>query len=89
MFNDEIKTTLKEKMSLKFNVNEKNISDPGTWIEIFSDSIWLQIAKTGPVKPSIEFKYPKDELNRRFPISILSKLLKNGEVIGYIVNLFC
>lgn len=36
--------------------------------------------KKGPNKPNINFKYPKDTLNRRFLISILNKSLKNGEV---------
>jgi hypothetical protein len=61
----------------------KITSDPGTWPAIFSDSLRLQLVKTGPTKPNKDFKYPRDALNRRFPISILSKTLKNGEVIEH------
>jgi hypothetical protein len=81
IFNNEISTALKEKASFKSNENEDNISDPGTWPMISSDSLRLQIVKTGPIKPRKDFKYPRDALNRRFPISILSKALKNSEVI--------
>lgn len=81
IFNNEINTTLEEKASFKPNENENNISDPGTWSAIFSDSLRLKVVKTGPIKPSKDFNYPRDALNRRFPISILSKALKNGEVI--------
>lgn len=72
---------------------------PGAWPAIFSDSLRFQVVKTGPIKPSKDFKYPRDALNRRFSISILSKALKNGEVIertwliysvkNYVVYSFC
>ncbi|CAI6358832.1 unnamed protein product [Macrosiphum euphorbiae] len=81
IFNNEINITLEENASIKSNENENNISDPGTWPAIFSNSLRLQLVKTGPIKPNKDFKYPRDALNRRFPISILSKELKNGEVI--------
>ncbi|KAF0769725.1 Uncharacterized protein FWK35_00022169 [Aphis craccivora] len=81
IFNNEINKTLEENTSIKSNENENNISDPGTWPTIFSDSLRLQLVKTGPITPNKDFKYPRDALNRRFPISILSKALKNGEVI--------
>ncbi|KAL4122325.1 hypothetical protein QTP88_014679 [Uroleucon formosanum] len=81
IFNNEINTTLEENTNIKYNENENNISDPGTWPAIFSDSLRLQLVKIGPTKPNKDFKYPRDALNRRFPISILSKALKNGEVI--------
>jgi hypothetical protein len=80
---NEINTTLEENTSIKYNENENNISDPGTWPAIFSDLLRLQLVKTGPTKPNKDFKYPRDALNRRFPISILSKALKNGEVIEH------
>ncbi|XP_022180482.1 uncharacterized protein LOC111040778 [Myzus persicae] len=81
IFINEINTTLEENTSIKYNKNENNISDPGTWPTIFSDSLRLQLVITGPTKPNKNFKYPRDALNRRFPISILSKTLKNGKVI--------
>jgi hypothetical protein len=69
IFNNEINTTSEDNTSIKYNENENNISDPGTWPAIFSDSLRLQLVKTGPTKPNKDFKYPRDALNRRFPIS--------------------
>jgi len=81
IFNNAINTTLEEKASFKSNENKNNISDSGTWPVIFSDSLRLQVVKTSPIKPSKDFKYPRDTLNRRFLISILSEALQNCKVI--------
>lgn len=45
-------------MNFKSNEYER-ISDPGTRPDDISDSLRLQIVKTGLVKPSIDFEYPK------------------------------
>lgn len=67
--------------SISYDKSEnENVSDPGTWPEVITDSLRVKIVKKGPIKSSKNFKYPMDTLNRRFPVSVLNKTLRNGEV---------
>jgi hypothetical protein len=55
-------------------------SNPSTWPEIITDEMRIILVTNGPVSPKIDFKYPVDELGRRFSPKCVRRELRNGEV---------
>lgn len=56
-----------------------DLSDPADWPDVITTSLRDIIVRKGPVRPEANFKYPKDESDRRFTPVHYIRRLPNGE----------
>ncbi|XP_069060865.1 ribosomal oxygenase 2 isoform X1 [Pleurodeles waltl] len=59
--------------------NVVDLSDPADWPDVITTSLRDIIVRKGPVRPEENFKYPKDESDRRFTAVHYIRRLPNGE----------